>query len=305
MDRIDFQAQSAVNVLETFQYWQASTRLAFAGLLSFFNDQGTSFFVSGSGLTSTPGDGVVTEAVTAGWAAHNGEIIAVQAGSIVRTVSEVAWLEPNETFVDATPPLNAESVGTPMQVQRRMVLAKGSNFPAQGSYLMLDESINQLVFMENKLRSGLLRVKAGFFWFGLLSNFDDTGLGIVGTDAQGLALSNGNNGTVDMRGLAPVGAGLAGNSAGAGPLPAGVVSTYALNSLFGAENVTLTIPQIPAHDHDFQGTNVEFTSGSGALQNGDGHTRTYLTKTTELKGGGASHENRQPSRAILFVQRVS
>jgi hypothetical protein len=73
---------------------------------------------------------------------------------------------------------------------------------------------------------------------GSAANFDSTGKGMIDTDAWGWALCNGNNGTVNMSGLFPVGTGM-------GPaVITGMVLPY--NTTGGEYGVTLTSTTIPS-----------------------------------------------------------
>lgn len=97
---------------------------------------------------------------------------------------------------------------------------------------------------------------------GDMSKFDSSGLGRSGTDACGWAVANGNNGTVNMSGLVPVGttSGVMGSPVTGGSPSSSQPLSY--NSTAGEFNHTLTGLQIPSvsvagsitdpgHDHPF------------------------------------------------------
>ena len=67
----------------------------------------------------------------------------------------------------------------------------------------------------------------------IADRYDSTGLGIVGTSYEGWAICNGNNGTPDLRNRFIVGAG----------------SNYAQGASGGNERITLSVDQMPGHNH--------------------------------------------------------
>lgn len=112
---------------------------------------------------------------------------------------------------------------------------------------------------------------------------------------------DGTDGTVDMRGIFPL----------------GVNTDHALATTGGAETVTLTANQIPSHAHEngtwnvFDMTTPKFgTVASASIGNpaaryaGGGPAMAY-THATGTAGGGESHNNMPPFKAIYFIQRIS
>lgn len=158
-------------------------------------------------------------------------------------------------------------------------------------------------------------------YFGPLSNFGNTGIGIATLSYDKVYLCNGLNGTPDLRGRTLVGA-LA-NVPGAA-YPASVDPTlavnagrnYALNDTFGNWDQTLDITQIPSHNHPVTDTGHDHTipqgnsyTGPGGSPVGRGADSPSLAKTNKSQtgiaigaaGGGAPHNNTQPSRATYFI----
>lgn len=87
---------------------------------------------------------------------------------------------------------------------------------------------------------------------------------------SGWLLCDGSNSTPDLRNRFIVGAG----------------SSYAVGATGGADSVTLTTSQIPAHDHTFGGT----TSANGSHNhtvNDPGHSHTDNSGNTTAQGGAA------------------
>lgn len=92
--------------------------------------------------------------------------------------------------------------------------------------------------------------------------FDVTGAGIPGTDWEKIYLCNGNNGTPDKRGRVPVGV-TSGMGGGAydpvvDPAIAGNpnYTISGVNSKQGSNSVTLSVGQLPAHNHPATSTAV-------------------------------------------------
>lgn len=141
----------------------------------------------------------------------------------------------------------------------------------------------------------------------------------IATIPSGWALCDGTNGTPDMRGLFPVGAG----------------GTYSPLATGGADSVQLTESQMPSHNHAASAS----TAGSHNHLSGTGDNPTYNhiygavsyggtsynrastrasgeqyysqtagshshSITVSSKGGGQSHENRPPYRALSFIMRL-
>jgi microcystin-dependent protein len=148
--------------------------------------------------------------------------------------------------------------------------------------------------------------------------------GVIADLPTNWKLCNGTSGTPDVRGRFIVGA----------------EGSYAQGATGGAETVTLTSAQMPAHTHtdgtlsadsagahshnditrrgvatgthahNFNvsgvasppdGTSASDTIGTGTA---GGHSHN-VTGTTSSTGGGGSHENRPPFYALAYIQRVA
>ena len=73
----------------------------------------------------------------------------------------------------------------------------------------------------------------------------------------------------------------------------------------GAKTHTLTIAEIPAHDHQ-QNYSLNGASGTtmGALTSSGGAAHTIAEQYTELAGGGGAHNNLQPYLVLNYIVKV-
>ena len=75
----------------------------------------------------------------------------------------------------------------------------------------------------------------------------------------------------------------------------GIPSNFALGETFGEQNHTLTIPEIPSHQHAPAAPGFAFiTNGSGSGSTGGG-SNIGSTSLTSLVGGGLGHNTMQPT----------
>jgi microcystin-dependent protein len=91
----------------------------------------------------------------------------------------------------------------------------------------------------------------------------------------------------DLRGQTLVGQGLAGSG-----------TTYSLGGQGGEETHTLTVPEIPAHDHSYTAPLLVGTITPPPL---DAAAPNPFPATTGSTGGGGAHENRQPYQVVNYA----
>lgn len=70
----------------------------------------------------------------------------------------------------------------------------------------------------------------------------------------------------------------------------------------GSETHTLTIAQIPAHDHTYDAEQIVSSNGSGITVGGDSNAGT--ARTTAQTGGGQAHNNTQPSLVANYFIKL-
>ena len=111
----------------------------------------------------------------------------------------------------------------------------------------------------------------------------------VASIPTGWVLCDGNNNTPDLRNRFVVGAGTGGN--------------YSPGDTGGANSVTLTVAQIPAHTHTYERTDVGINVNDRPwpASNNDCDMTTQNTSST---GGGQSHENRPPYYALCYIMKT-
>jgi len=160
-----------------------------------------------------------------------------------------------------------------------------------------------------------------------LNKFAGSGLGNFGTDVEGFALADGRNGTVDMRGFVPGG----GLNYGAGALHAAVDPAAHLNDPDYQKNVgawagevkhKITVSELPkiqptvndpGHKHfGAAGILAGNVSGGAAADGGSSFTIKRIDTeqagtgiTINQFGGDMPMNNLQPTRYLVFIQKIS
>ena len=113
--------------------------------------------------------------------------------------------------------------------------------------------------------------------------------GDAGSVPAGWAVCDGDNGTPDMRGRFPVGAG----------------NKYAPGDTGGAASVTLTADQMPGHSHGYELRDDGNRDAASGADCNDGVWHGDKSAISASAGGDQPHENRPPYKAIHFIMRVS
>lgn len=127
--------------------------------------------------------------------------------------------------------------------------------------------------------------------------------GSIATIPTGWALCDGTNGTPDLTERFIIGAGSNDNLSVTG------TGAYAVGSTGGANSVTLTIGQMPAHTHTFNGSGDNSVddwtnpASKGQFRNLNDRPGTY-TAGMNSTGGGLPHENRPPYYALAFIMKL-
>lgn len=122
------------------------------------------------------------------------------------------------------------------------------------------------------------------------------------TAPAGWALCDGANGTPDLRGKFVLSSGQ-----GAG------LTNRAVGQVGGEENVTLTVDQMPSHDHKLNVDNDDVVAHSRSFQGGDAADRTIKMRAGNAsmkeviilpKGGSKAHNNMPPFYVLAYIMKL-
>ena len=169
-------------------------------------------------------------------------------------------------------------------------------------------------------------------YYGPITGFDVTGKG--SGQFVDVYLCNGSNGTPDKRGRVAVGT-TDGSMAGSIPMSSVVNPStpgnpsYALNSVQGLNNVTLTASQIPSHTHSATSNVIDpghqhnyetrITNNRAQFSNTEREVTVYQLSTLQTasattnitvntvignSGGGLSHTNIQPTIGAYYIMFI-
>ena len=110
---------------------------------------------------------------------------------------------------------------------------------------------------------------------------------------SGFVLCDGNNNTTNLSGRFVVGYDASNGD-------------YDVNDTGGAENVTLSIAQIPNHKHTTSFDGHKFFPGDGSTSVSYGGAGGYPATVFSMDntGGGQSHENRPPYYALCYIMKT-
>ena len=110
---------------------------------------------------------------------------------------------------------------------------------------------------------------------------------------SGFVLCDGNNNTPNLSGKFVVGYDASNGD-------------YDVNDTGGAENVTLSVAQIPNHKHTTSFDGHKFFPGDGSTSIGYGGAGGYPATVFSMDntGGGQSHENRPPYYALCYIMKT-
>lgn len=149
-----------------------------------------------------------------------------------------------------------------------------------------------------------------------ISDFDNTGLGKLYTAFESWAICNGSNGTIDMGGIVPIG-----KNNGTALADVRDVGDYnVIGALVGKKDIKLTAAQsgVDSHTHDPHPDHSspippwKYKNGinSDVIGNdGSGGDWTAMPTTGDVSAGARdanqAHENRQPSRVVVYIQKVA
>lgn len=89
-----------------------------------------------------------------------------------------------------------------------------------------------------------------------------------------------------------------------GRFPLGTSNSHNLHSTGGEETHTLTVDEMPAHDHGVGGNIVQRGPGSNAFRELAGNYPGNSNPSSQRQGGGQPHNNMPPFYGINFIIRA-
>lgn len=180
---------------------------------------------------------------------------------------------------------------------------------------------------ETKYYTKMVPYTAVEYYGDLSGKFDLTGAGYG--DWENIYLCNGQNGTPDKRGRIPVGATTMGTTAFNAKVDPAIPGnpTYALNTIYGDNTITLSEAEMPIHSHSNTATasehthtvtaNAESETGSGGITGGtvdsinDGTSTTSsadpsitITMVNATAGSGEAHSNIPPVYGCYYIMYI-
>jgi hypothetical protein len=281
-------------------YMSESVDRAFRSAFADYLVSAQDFFIEGGVVTATPSGTSTVYSITAGHAFYKGELIYMDAHSITKLSSQVVYLELYEDAVDIAPVLNIDGNTDQVMIRRRIRLRVGSVYPV--TYMSIDaprkEAIDRLRLKGRIVLPGMIMP-----YYGTLSDFDGTGLGIANQPMEGWAICNGINGTPDMRGMVAAGATNVPDS-GAPSINPAVGWNTDVGSVSGNDKHQIDANELPPHTHDYDDS---FVGGSGthvAYDNGMAHI--HLAKTTESNTTNHNHmDMRQATFSVVWIMSIT
>lgn len=132
-------------------------------------------------------------------------------------------------------------------------------------------------------------------------NFDSSGLGRL--ERSGWAVCNGGNGTENMGGRVLVGMQYPALTVNPNDNVWDAIYNTAL-AVGGEKEHTLTVDEVPALDVVIPKVGYAGIGGSGSKFVGNANDPDAGTQTISTTGGGEAHENRQPFKVALFIQKL-
>lgn len=287
-------------------YMADSVDQALRGVLADYLAISSDFFIEGAVITPTPVGASTQYAVTAGHLVYKGEVMPIDAHSIIKSASQVVYLQVQDDGVDGTPVLNLDGTSDFVMRRRHARLRVGAVYPDE--YMAITAPRKEALDRQ-RLRGRMVPQGGILPYQGSLLHFDATGLGLNDSPMAGWAICNGLNGTPDLRGMVPVGATEV-PATGAGALYTGVSGSIAPGARFGSDQVTLSPDQLPEHTHALDFPSEQYPAaamaGSSQFQAGAGHPYvSFPTATAVNETAGEAVDVRQPSHGLVYVMSIA
>ena len=87
----------------------------------------------------------------------------------------------------------------------------------------------------------------------------------------------------------------------------GADDSHSLGSVGGEETHTLTLGEIPPHNHSYERAPLWYSEKTGGsdIMGSDGSLDTYIVANSGYSGGGQPHNNMQPYIAVAIWRRTA
>lgn len=301
MDRYTPREGSGLMAWEHVQFQQDAVQKTLGNAFGDYIAISDSFYVDGGAISEAPVGTATQYSITAGVVCVRGEFMPLGGGHVTKSASQVVYLAVEDTGIDVYPDANTDGQVDYVMRSRRAVMQVGVAYPVDSVSINLPRKSD----IDMARLRGRVVPKGGILpYFGSMANFDATGLGLTGTPGEGWAVCNGLNGTLDMRGLVPLGATNV-PSSGAGVMYEGASEgTTNAGEALGSDKTVIAANNLPPHSHPYLDSHV---GGSGSEVDGtDGdYPRVDLSRAT---GPNATPNDpisvRQASRALVFIQSI-
>lgn len=304
MDRYQPRAGTGLMAFEHIAWMQDGIQRTLTDAFADYMAVTDSFFVQGGEITETPSGSGVEYTIADGVVCLAGEFMPLVGSTALKSAAQVVYLSIQDNGVDDYPVPNLDGQVDHVMRERKAIMQVGLTMPV-GSFAL---NLARKAEIDMLRLKGRVVPKGGILpYFGAMTIFDATGLGLTGTPAEGWAVCNGLNGTVDMRGLVPLGATNV-PSSGAGSLYAGVAEgTTNAGDAVGSDGVVINASNLPPHKHPYNDDNRELSVTGGGLASGSGYVANTVSPSKNTGDNSTTNDPisvRQASRTLVFIQSI-
>lgn len=282
----------------------SSVKEAFKSAMGDYLELAQDFFISGAVISSTPSGSGALYSITAGHLMYKGELMEVDAHSVLKSASQIIYIGVQDDGLDAAPVLNTDGNTDYVMRRRHARLRVASVYPTE--YMVV--SAPRKTDLDRLRNKGRLVPKNGILpYSGSMADFDATGLGV--NDMEGFAVCNGLNGTPDLRGMALFGATNVPDTGA--PVPySGLTGSTNVGDRVGADQVQIGADNLPPHKHAIDWPTADYrsanTSGDASFNSGSNHAiHTFPPETEENTTPNNPIDVRQPSHAVVWLMSIA
>ncbi|HQY04108.1 MAG: hypothetical protein IPH00_16490 [Flavobacteriales bacterium] len=303
MDRFTPRSGTGRFAFQHTDFMQDAAQKALANAFADYIAVTDSFYVQGGEITEVVAGTGMNYTITDGVVCLAGEFMPLVGSTVLKSASQVVFLSVQDTGIDTYPTPNTDGQVDHVMRERKAVMQVGVAFPT-GSFSLNLQRKSTIDMLRLK---GRVVPKGGILpYFGTMAGFDATGLGISGTPSEGWAVCNGMNGTLDMRGMVPMGATNV-PSSGAGSLFAGVGAPSDAGEATGADGVQIAANNLPAHTHPYNDRTRNYNGSGSGVSGGSSLDYTPVDDIRTSQPNATTNDPvsvRQASRSLVFIQSI-